>query len=261
MQRLVIVGGGAGGLALAARLGKRLVGKPGLAEITLIDAARIHVWKPLLHQLAAGSFYTQAEQIEYLAQARCNHFRFRLGWLSGLDRNAKTVQLAASHDQASQEITPAQTLACDTLVISVGSQTNDFGTPGADAHSIKPDTPQVARRFNEQFIDAFSRAQAACQQAMHLARSRPDLMQGGRVARFVFNDRGSLVSLSESSAVGSLMGSLTKGSFFVEGVLARRMYWSLYKQHQLAPGGWRKTALITLSEWIDRPHRPRIKLH
>jgi NADH dehydrogenase len=61
--------------------------------------------------------------------------------------------------------------------------------------------------------------------------------------------------------VGSLMGSLTKGSLFVEGYLAKFMYWGLHKQHQLALGGWRKTFLITLSELIDRTHRPRIKLH
>ena len=103
MQRIVIVGGGAGGLALATQLGKRL-GKKGLAEITLVDAARTHVWKPLLHQLAAGSFDTHAEEIEYLAQARWNNFKFRLGRLEGLDRRSKTLHLAASHDEAGREI-------------------------------------------------------------------------------------------------------------------------------------------------------------
>jgi NADH:ubiquinone reductase (H+-translocating) len=440
MQRIVIVGGGAGGLALATQLGKRL-GKHGLAEITLVDAARTHVWKPLLHQLAAGSFDTHAEEIEYLAQARWNHFKFRLGCLTGLDRQAKTVQLAASHDDTGREIIPAQALAYDTLVIAVGGQTNDFGTPGAAAHSIKLDSPQAARRFNDQLINACIRAQAvprtagsgrltvaivgggatgvelaaelhsaarvlghygfdhinperdlqivlveaaprllsqlperlgesaqrelrklaievhtnekvvevtadhikmasgkviassitvwaagvkaadflrtlganaeghgaletnrlnqlmvngnlqttldvsiyafgdcaACpqpgggwvppraqsayQQAMYLDRTLPDLMAGRQPAPFVFSDQGSLVSIADYSSVGSLMGSLTKGSFFVEGLIARLMYWALHKQHQLALGGWRKTILVTLSEFIDRAHRPRIKLH
>ena len=87
------------------------------------------------------------------------------------------------------------------------------------------------------------------------------LLAGGTVAPFVFKDQGSLVSLSEYSSVGSLMGSLTKGSFFIEGQLAKLMYWALHKQHQLALGGFKKTALITLSEMLDRTHRPRIKLH
>ncbi|MDP3828998.1 MAG: NAD(P)/FAD-dependent oxidoreductase [Polaromonas sp.] len=435
MQRIVIVGGGAGGLALATQLGKRL-GKRGQAEITLVDAARTHVWKPLLHQLAAGSFDTHAEEIEYLAQARWNHFKFRLGRLEGVDRAAKTVQLAASHDEAGREITPAQQLSYDTLVIAVGSQTNDFGTPGAADHTIKLDSPQAAKRFNDRLINACiraqavprsagsgrltvaivgggatgvelaaelhasakvlanfgfdhihpekdlqivlveaaprllaqlperlsdaalrelrklaievhtnekvvevtadslkmasgkvissslsvwaagvkaadflktlggeapletnrlnqlvvngnlqttdasiyafgdcaacqqpdgtwvpPRAQAAYQQAMYLVKALPRLQRGEPVSPFVFRDQGSLVSLSEYSSVGSLMGSLTKGSFFIEGQLAKIMYWALHKQHQLALGGWKKTALITLSEMIDRTYRPRIKLH
>ena len=127
MQRVVIVGGGAGGLALATQLGRRF-GRKGLAQVTLVDAARTHVWKPLLHQLAAGSFDTHAEEIEYLAQARWNHFKFRLGAMVGLDRNARTIQLSASHDDRGEEISPATDLPYDTLVIAVGSQTNDFGT-------------------------------------------------------------------------------------------------------------------------------------
>jgi NADH dehydrogenase len=435
MQRIVIVGGGAGGLALATQLGKRL-GKKGQAEITLVDAARTHVWKPLLHQLAAGSFDTHAEEIEYLAQARWNHFKFRLGRLEGVDRAAKTLQLAASHDEAGREITPAQQLSYDTLVIAVGSQTNDFGTLGAAEHTIKLDSPQAAKRFNNRLINACiraqtvprsagsgrltvaivgggatgvelaaelhasakvlanfgfdhihpekdlqivlieaaprllaqlperlsdaalrelrklaievhtnekvvevtaeslkmasgkvissslsvwaagvkaadflkslggdapletnrlnqlvvngnlqttdasiyafgdcaacqqpdgtwvpPRAQAAYQQAMYLVKALPRLQRGEPVSPFVFRDQGSLVSLSEYSSVGSLMGSLTKGSFFIEGQLAKIMYWALHKQHQLALGGWKKTALITLSEMIDRTYRPRIKLH
>lgn len=158
MQRIVIVGGGAGGLALATQLGKRL-GRKGLAEITLVDVARTHVWKPLLHQLAAGSFDTHAEEIEYLAQAHASHFKFRLGQLIGLDRHHKTVLLAASYDEAGREITPAQALGYDTLVLALGSQTNDFGTPGAAEHAVKLDTPQAARQLNDRLINACIRAQ------------------------------------------------------------------------------------------------------
>ena len=96
---------------------------------------------------------------------------------------------------------------------------------------------------------------------MYLTRALPRLIAGESVKPFVFTDQGSLVSLAEYSSVGSLMGSLTKGSFFVEGQLAKLMYWALHKQHQLALGGVKKTALITLSEMLDRTHRPRIKLH
>ena len=158
MHRIVIVGGGAGGLALATQLGKQL-GKKNKAHITLVDSARTHVWKPLFHQLAAGSFDTHAEEIEYLAQARWNHFKFRLGSLTGIDRANKTVQLAASHDALRREITPAQSIEYDTLVIAVGSQTNDFGTLGAAEHTIKLDTPAAAKYFNARLVNACLRAQ------------------------------------------------------------------------------------------------------
>ena len=54
MTKIVIVGGGAGGLELATRLGRK-VGKKGKAQITLVDRNRTHLWKPLLYEVAAGS--------------------------------------------------------------------------------------------------------------------------------------------------------------------------------------------------------------
>jgi NADH dehydrogenase len=53
-HRIVIVGGGAGGFELATRLGDTL-GRRGKAEITLIERKHSHVWKPKLHEIAAGS--------------------------------------------------------------------------------------------------------------------------------------------------------------------------------------------------------------
>ena len=158
MQRIVIVGGGAGGLALATQLGKRL-GKKNKAQITLVDSARTHVWKPLFHQLAAGSFDTHAEEIEYLAQARWNHFKFRLGRLVSVDRVNKVIELAATADAMRREITPAQSIGYDALVIAVGSQTNDFGTLGAAEHTIKLDSPAAAKYFNARLINECLRAQ------------------------------------------------------------------------------------------------------
>ena len=113
----------------------------------------------------------------------------------------------------------------------------------------------------QQAQQQLQRAQAAAQQANWLAKALPTLTAGGDAAPYRYRDQGSLVSLSDYSSVGSLMGSLTRGSMFIEGQIAKLMYWGLHKQHQFALGGLRKTLLITLSEWIDRTHRPRIKLH
>ena len=67
-HRIVVVGGGAGGLELATRLGNKLGGR-GRAHVTLIDKARTHLWKPLLHEVAAGSTDEDMHAIDYLAQA------------------------------------------------------------------------------------------------------------------------------------------------------------------------------------------------
>lgn len=158
-HRIVIVGGGAGGLELATRLGKSL-GKRGKAEITLVDANLTHIWKPLLHEVAAGSLNSSEDELNYVAQAKWNHFNFQLGRMSGLERESKQIQLAATLDEEGRELLPARTLAYDTLVIAVGSNTNDFGTLGAAQHCLFLDTRKQAERFHQQLLNHYLRAHA-----------------------------------------------------------------------------------------------------
>lgn len=155
LHRIVIVGGGggAGGLELATRLGDRL-GRRGLAEITLIDCARTHIWKPLLYEVAAGSLNSHADQLEYLAQAHWHHFRYRLGRMDGLDRTNRLVHVAPTLDDAGVEIVPRRSFPYDTLVIAIGSQANDFGVPGVGEHCLMLDTPDEAREFHDRLINA-----------------------------------------------------------------------------------------------------------
>lgn len=105
------------------------------------------------------------------------------------------------------------------------------------------------------------RAQAAHQMASYLYRHFPQILRGETLPAYEYRDYGSLVSLSRFSTVGSLMGNLSGGSLMVEGRLARLMYVSLYRLHQLAIHGYFKTFLITLVDRINRVLRPRLKLH
>ncbi|MBC3930958.1 NAD(P)/FAD-dependent oxidoreductase [Undibacterium curvum] len=434
LPRITIVGGGAGGLELAVRLGKRL-GKRAKAHITLVDASRTHVWKPLLHQVAAGTLDSHADEREYFALARSNHFTFRLGRMEGLSRQSKEIFLAPVLDEHGEELLPRQAIPYDTLVIALGSQTNDFGTPGVREHCIMLDSLPAAQRFHEKLINSCLRAQAtstsagagrfnvtiigggatgvelaaelhmttsilssyglrnfhpekeikiaivdaaprllqmlperlsdavarelrgmaieihsneqvqqvsktgvhmvsgkvlpssivvwaagikapeflkdldgletnrlnqlvvnpqlqssrdpaifaigdccACpqgeglpnvppraqsahQQASLLARSLERQLQGKSLLDFRYKDHGSLVSLGNYSTVGSLMGAIASGSVFIEGTLAKWMYWSLHKHHQVAVNGLFHTWLSTWAETIDRVRNPRIKLH
>jgi len=153
----VVVGGGAAGLELVTRLGDRFA-RRGLIEVTLIERARTHLWKPLLHSVAAGSMDPSEHELNYLAQAHWHHFRYRLGELAGLDRGARMVRVAAASDDEGREITPARAFHYDTLVLAIGSVTNDFGTPGVAAHAVPLETPEQAARFNRRLVNACIRA-------------------------------------------------------------------------------------------------------
>jgi NADH:ubiquinone reductase (H+-translocating) len=159
VPRIVVVGGGAGGLELATKLGRGL-GRKGRAHVTLIDASRTHIWKPLLHEVAAGTLDSHDDEIEYLAQASENHFRFVLGRMDGLDRAKKIVSIAPLYSSKGDLIVPARTLNYDFLVIAVGSICNDFGVPGASEHCMFLDSTKEAEDFQEKLLGAYLRAQA-----------------------------------------------------------------------------------------------------
>ena len=434
VRRIVVVGGGAGGLELATMLGDKL-GRRGKAEITLIDKSRAHLWKPLLHEIAAGSMDLGHHELDYLAQAHWHHFNYRAGEMIGLDRNRREVLVPPVIEEKGIEVTPARGYPYDILVVAVGSSTNDFGTPGVEQYAICLETPDEAARFHRRLVNACLRAQnkngplrlgqlqvaivgagatgvelaaelhkttrelvafgldridpdrditlhlieaadrilpalpariaksatdllgslgvkvytsarvaavtpdgikladgtiinaelvvwaagvkapgflhnidgletnainqlvvrqtlqttrdddifaigdcAACswperktlvppraqaahQQATHLAKQLPRKLAGQPIQPWYYRDFGSLVSLGEYSTVGSLMGKLVGRSFFVEGYFARLMYVSLYKMHEYALHGFIKVALDTLVRLITRRTEPQVKLH
>ena len=158
-HRIIIVGGGAAGLELATMLGDKL-GKRGRAFIELIDCNRTHLWKPLLHEVAAGSMDLSVHELSYLAQSHWHHFRFRLGEMIGLDRQRREVHVAPVLDEAGVEITGERVYSYDTLIIAVGSHTNDFGTPGVKEHAVALETPAAAAHFHRQLVNSLIRAHA-----------------------------------------------------------------------------------------------------
>jgi NADH:ubiquinone reductase (H+-translocating) len=166
MHRFIVVGGGAGGLELATRLGDRYgkVRKGGepQASVTLVDRYPTHIWKPLLHEVAAGSLDPFTQELPYAAQARWHGFAFQQGELVGLDRAAKRIKLGTVKDDDGGELLPPRELEYDTLVLAIGSTTHFFGVPGAAENSIALDTVDQAERFRKRLI-------AACMRAEHLA--------------------------------------------------------------------------------------------
>jgi NADH dehydrogenase len=436
-HRIIIVGGGAGGLPLASRLGDKLA-RRGRAEVTLADRNGTHLWKPLLHEVAAGRMDADVHGVDYLALAYWHHFRFRQGTVAGLDRARHELTLDAVHDDDGELMLPRRVLHYDTLIFCVGSVSNDFGVSGVEAHAISLETLEEAERFHRRLLaacvradevaagggpigvniviigagatgvelaaeirhttdvlasyglehldptrdirltvveaatrilpvlpehiakaatgllgdlevgvrtdervtrvdekgvhtasgafypadlvvwaagikapewlagldgletargnqlvvttrlqttrdnDIFAfgdcaacpwpdagragalvppRAQAARQQAMLLVKSMQARLAGKPLPEFHFRDLGSLVSLGELSAVGTLMGRLVGGSLLIQGLIARWMYASLYKQHQVAILGYVGVALDTIGRFLRRRTEPRVKLH
>ena len=432
-HQIVIVGGGAGGLELATRAGD-LFGRKGRAAVTLVDRNETHLWKPLLHEVAAGSMDVHAHQLDYLAQARWHHFSFCCGALEGLDRKRREITVAPTLDEQGAEVIPRRTLPYDTLVIAIGSAANTFGVPGVAEHAYALESAGEADRFHRRLINACIQAnyrsggaqarlrivivgggatgvelaaelhnttrvlaayglenidperfleitlldagprvlpmlperiatavrgtleeigvrvacseqvvevapgdvktrngnvfpadlavwaagikganilkdldgletnrinqlvilptlqttrdpdvfalgdcsvyprkeggasvpptaQAAHQQASHLARTIARRLEGQPPAPFRYRDFGSLVSLGEYSTIGSLMGFLSGKSYRVEGWFARFMYVSLYKMHLYALHGPIGVILDTLARLLKRGTEPRVKLH
>ncbi|MTD25430.1 NAD(P)/FAD-dependent oxidoreductase [Erwinia sorbitola] len=430
MKKIVIIGGGAGGLELATQLGHKL-GRKKKAQITLVDRNHSHLWKPLLHEVATGSLDEGIDGLSYLAHAHKHGFSFQLGTLTNLDRENNRLKLAEIRDAQGELLVPERELAYDTLVMALGSTSNDFGTPGVKDNCIFLDNPHQARRFHNEMLNLFlkfsasegsqekvniaivgagatgvelsaelhnavkqlhsygykgldsqalnvtlveagdrilpalpprissaahseltklgvrvltqtmvtsadkkglntksgefidadlmvwaagikapdfmkdlggletnrinqlvveptlqttrdpniyaigdcascalpaggfvpPRAQSAHQMASRVLSNILAEMKGQPQKPYVYKDHGSLVSLSRFSTVGSLMGNLMRGSMMVEGRIARFVYISLYRMHQIALHGYFKTGLMMLVGSINRAIRPRLKLH
>lgn len=157
-HHIVIVGGGAGGLELATRLGDTL-GRRGEAIVSLVDKNPTHLWKPLLHEVAAGSMDIDEHELEYMAQAHWHHFKFRLGAIDGLNRIMREIYLAPTYDEEGKELIPRRVMRYDTLVIAIGSVSNDFGVPGVAQNCIALDTQSEATMFHRRLINSCIRAQ------------------------------------------------------------------------------------------------------
>jgi len=156
-HRIVIAGGGSGGLKLATRLGHRFRRDPSV-QVTLVDASLTHVWKPLLHEVAAGTLDVHDDECDYLAHAHRHHFTFVWGRMDGLDRAGRRLHLAPLQEADGSEALPARSIGYDTLVIAVGSVSNDFGVPGVAAHCFSLDSADEAETFRRHLFEACLRA-------------------------------------------------------------------------------------------------------
>ncbi|WP_425917831.1 NAD(P)/FAD-dependent oxidoreductase [Acinetobacter sp. TSRC1-2] len=163
LHKIVIVGGGAGGLELATQLGNTL-GKSNKAKITLVDQKLTHIWKPLLHEIAAGTLNPHAEETNYFSHASKHHYEFVLGSFIEIDRAAKQITLETAQlskpDRTKPDETPKSIhLDYDTLIIAVGSTSNDFNTEGVKQYCHFLDSRKQADVFQQDLLHLYLEAQ------------------------------------------------------------------------------------------------------
>ena len=158
LHHIVIVGGGAGGLELVTQLGDTL-GKSKKAKITLVDQKLTHIWKPLLHEIAAGTMNPSDEETNYYAHAAKHHYEFVLGRFEHLDRDNKTIELSKTQTSKYESNQEQITLHYDTLILAVGSVSNDFNTPGVKEFCHYLDSRQQAEVFQQDLLHLYLDAQ------------------------------------------------------------------------------------------------------
>lgn len=159
MTNIVVVGGGAGGLELATKLGRTL-GRKGRANITLVDRKASHLWKPLLHEVATGSLDEGVDALSYRAHAKNHHFDFQMGSLQEIDRENKHITLSELKDEHGELLMPSRNIDYDILVLAIGSTSNDFNTPGVRDNCIFLDSPEQAHRFRTEMNNEFLKLHA-----------------------------------------------------------------------------------------------------
>ena len=162
-SEIVIAGGGAGGLELACKLGRKL----GPAKVMLVDTRLYHIWKPSLHEVAAGTLDIHQEGLSYQMLAHDNGFTFVYGPMTALDTNARRITVGAVKTADDEDVLHERRIEYGSLVMSVGSTSNYFGVPGAREHTISLNATEDAERFRLRLL----RLMAVAEQARE---ERPD---------------------------------------------------------------------------------------
>lgn len=165
---IVVVGGGAGGLELASRLGRKLGGRHGKRRVLLIDRSSFHIWKPTLHEVAAGTLDVHQEGVSYSILGRSNGFNFLLGELATFDPVAKRLTLKAITDQDGQVLAPERAISFTYGVLAIGSGSNLFGTSGAERAYLLERT-EDAEIFHARLLAAFTKASFSPDRIMRIA--------------------------------------------------------------------------------------------
>ncbi|BCE00563.1 NAD(P)/FAD-dependent oxidoreductase [Marinicellulosiphila megalodicopiae] len=155
-MKIVVIGGGAGGLELASKLGKKRKQRNfrDHVEITLIDQNNTHLWKPLLHEVATGALDSGIDAVSYRAQGHYCGFDFQLGKVININRDTRQIELAPLLNSDDEVILQTRFVPYDYVVFALGSITNDFNVEGISENCIFLDKPSQAMRFHTELLES-----------------------------------------------------------------------------------------------------------
>lgn len=175
--QIVVVGGGAGGLELVRKLGAHYGRKH--HDIILIDRNLTHIWKPLLHEVAAGSLDANLDEVGYGGHAVRWGYRFFNGSIESIDRVGQTITTTPLLDERGEEIIGQHSIRYDYLVMAIGGISNDFGVPGVREHAMFLEDRPQADRFRQKLLNACLRTNHAHQTGHPEALVRVSIVGGG----------------------------------------------------------------------------------
>src|SRR5882724_11679496 len=151
--RIVIVGGGFGGVYAALELERRLGGDPRV-EITMVSRDNFFLFTPMLHEVAASDL--DLTHIVNPVRKLLRHARFFDGEVRCLDLERRTVEVAHGADGHEHE------LPYDHLVLALGSVTNFFGLPGLAARALTMKSLADAALLRNRLIGLLEEADTEC---------------------------------------------------------------------------------------------------
>lgn len=175
--QIVVVGGGAGGLELVRRLGARFGRER--HDIILVDRNRTHIWKPLLHEVAAGSLDANMDEVGYGGHAVRWGYRFFNGTLERIDRERRFIVTAPMIGADGRQIIGRHEIRYDYLVLAMGGVSNDFGVPGVREHAMFLEQRIDAEQFRQRLLDACFRANFERQTGKSDVQVRVCIVGGG----------------------------------------------------------------------------------
>lgn len=167
-ERIVVVGGGAGGLELVVRLARKLRRREDV-EVVLVDRNPSHIWKPLFHEVATGSMDSYHDEAAYRSLARKHRFTFVLGEVQHIDLDQRTLSVGPVDDELGRAMLPGRTLSYARLVVAVGSHSNDFGIDGVKTWAKQLDSREQAEHFHTRFVAELNRVNSLEREDAELA--------------------------------------------------------------------------------------------